>query len=180
MTVAIHQPNFIPYMGFFEKMKACDLFVIMGNCQFEKGKYQNRFYHNGQWNTMSVGSGMIPILKKRYMKHEEDWARITSKYSRLKVFDHLISHGLWETNTGIIIKASIMMGIKTKIVFDYPTPLKSTERLVDICKHYGATTYLSGISGKHYLDQPMFHDSGIALEFQDEMKLDKRSLVEIL
>jgi len=73
-----------------------------------------------------------------------------------------------------------MLGIKTKIVFDYPTDLKGTDRLVDICKHYGATKYLSGISGKDYLDRSLFADHKIELEFQDEMKMDKRALVELI
>lgn len=180
MIVSIHQPNFIPYAGFFEKMKASDVFVIMGYCQFEKGKYQNRFYVNGQWNTMSVNSGLIPIIKKRYINPVQDWNKITGKFPKLQEFNDLISHDLWRTNTAIIVKTANLLNIKTKIVFDYPTDLKGTDRLVDICKKYGATTYLSGISGKHYLDVSLFDEYKIKVEFQDEMKMDKRPLVELL
>lgn len=180
MIVSIHQPNFIPYAGFFEKMKQSDIFVIMGYCQFEKGKYQNRFYHNSQWSTMSVNGGLIPIIKKRYINPVNDWNKITAKYPKLQEFNDLISHDLWRTNTAIIIKAANMLGIKTKIVFDYPTDLKGTDRLVDICVKNGATKYLSGISGKNYLDKSLFDDHKIEVEFQDEMKMDKRSLVELL
>lgn len=180
MRVAIHQPNFIPYAGFFEKMKQSDIFVIMGYCQFEKGKYQNRFYHNHEWSTMSVNGGLIPIIKKRYINPVQDWNKITGKFPKLLEFNDLISHDLWRTNTAIIIKAANMLNIKTKIVFDYPTDLKATDRLVDICKHYGATTYLSGISGKHYLDQSLFNEYKIKVEFQDEATIDKRALVELI
>jgi len=180
MTVSIHQPNFIPYSGFFEKMKASDIFVIMGNCQYEKGGYQNRFYHDGAWNTMSVSAGMAPIIRKRYLNPVQDWKRITDKYPVLHEFDELISWDLWRTNTAIIVKAANLLNIKTKIVFDYPTDLKGTDRLVDICKKNGATKYLSGISGKNYLDQKLFEEYKIEVEFQDEMKMDKRALVELL
>ena len=44
----------------------------------------------------------------------------------------------------------------TILEIDYPTHLKSTNRLVDICVQYGATEYLSGIGGKNYLDVKMF------------------------
>lgn len=180
MIVSIHQPNFCPWGGFFDKMRVSDVFVIMGYCQFEKGKYQNRFYTNGSWNTMSVNGGLLPIVKKRYINPVEDWNKITGKYHRLQEFNDCISHDLWRTNSGIIVKAANMMGIKTKIVFDYPTDLKGTDRLVDLCKHYGATKYLAGISGKHYLDLSIFADQKIEVEFQDEMNMDKRPLCELI
>ena len=180
MTVSIHQPTFIPYAGFFEKMKQSDVFVIMGYCQFEKGKYQNRFYTNSAWHTMSVNSGLQPIIKKRYLNPAKDWEKIIGKFPKLQEFNDFISHDLWRTNTSIIVKAANMLGIKTKIVFDYPTDLKATDRLVDICKHYGATKYLSGISGKNYLDLSIFSDHKIEVEFQDENKMDKRPLVELI
>ena len=180
MTVSVHQPNFVPYIGFFEKMKQSDVFVIMGYCQFEKGKYQNRFYTGSNWHTMSVNSGLIPIIKKRYINPLKDWEKITTKFNKLQEFNDLISHDLWRTNTAIIVRAANMLGIKTKIVFDYPTDLKATDRLVDLCRHYGATKYLSGISGKNYLDRALFAEYKIDLEFQDETTIDKRSLVECI
>jgi hypothetical protein len=76
MRIAIHQPNFIPWYPFFQKMAAVDIFVLMIHCQFEKGKYQNRFQLNGRWHTMSVDHGLDPIIDKRYVRFQEDWDRI--------------------------------------------------------------------------------------------------------
>ena len=70
-----------------------------------------------------------------------------------------------------------MLNIKTKIVKDYPTEFKSTERLIDICKHYGGTSYLSGLGAKKYLEPSMFSDNGLSLEFQDELKLEKKPVI---
>ena len=42
MKVAIHQPEHFPYMGFFEKMKSADLFVILDDVQYKKNNRQNR------------------------------------------------------------------------------------------------------------------------------------------
>jgi hypothetical protein len=58
------------------------------------------------------------------------------------------------------------MGVKTIIDFDYRTDLKGTERLVDICKTYKATSYLSGESGKKYLDLKKFKVEKIKVDFQ--------------
>ena len=62
-----------------------------------------------------------------------------------------------------------MLGYNTEILYDYPTDLKSTERLVDICLHYDATEYLSGISGKNYLDLSLFESNGIKIKFQENL-----------
>ena len=58
----------------------------------------------------------------------------------MNLFDDCISESVAITNTKIILRACELLNIKTEIVFDYPTELKSTERLVDIIKKYGAVS----------------------------------------
>ena len=58
MRLAIHQPNFMPWYPFFEKIKNCDKFIMLTHCQFEKNGYQNRFNLNDKWYTMSVKKGL--------------------------------------------------------------------------------------------------------------------------
>lgn len=57
-TVAIHQPEHFPYMGFFQKMQNCDVFVILDNVKFKKNDFQNRnkILLNGkeEWITVPV------------------------------------------------------------------------------------------------------------------------------
>jgi len=178
LTISLHQPNFCPWKPFFDKIAQSDLFVILGNCQFEKNNYQNRFHAHGKWNTMSVVRGNIPIVQKRYINPKEDWKKIVDKYYRLNEFNDLISFDLWQTNSSIIVRAAHHLGIKTPILYDYPTELKGTERLVDICVKYGATKYLSGQGGKKYLDLELFKTYNIEVIFQEY--LDKRPLVDIL
>ena len=43
MKIAIHQPNFLPWYPFFQKIKEVDKFIILGNCQFEKNGFQNPY-----------------------------------------------------------------------------------------------------------------------------------------
>lgn len=171
MKVAIHQPNFCPTKGFFDKIASVDVFVIMIHCQWEKGKYQNRFHVGEEWNTMSVNHGLDPIREKVYTDPDKDWASITKRYSNLKAFDSCVSSVMWSTNTCIIRKAMKILGIDTEIVLDYATDLRGTERLVDICLAYNATEYLSGVSGKKYLDLKLFEDEGIKVSFQEKPDL---------
>ncbi len=171
MRVAIHQPNFCPTKGYFDKIAAVDLFVIMIHCQWEKGKYQNRFHVGKEWNTMSVNHGLEPIYEKQYVKYYEDWPRITKRYPKLEMFNAWIGPYLHDTNIKIINHAMEIFGINTRIRSDYPTELTGTERLVDICKKYKATEYLSGKSGRNYLDLKQFDEAGIKVSFQDNPDL---------
>ena len=85
-----------------------------------------------------------------------------------------------ETNTKIVERICNILDIKTEILSDYPTNLTSTDRIVDICMYYKADTYLSGISGKNYLDLNKFEENGIKVIFQDESKMTKKPIIEIL
>lgn len=180
MILSIHQPNFIPWAPFFEKMDESDVFVIMNHCKFSKNGYQNRFNVGDQWYTMGVSSKTELITEKRYINYRHDWNRIAEAFPKLKKLGHCIGPSLCETNGRIIRVLATAAGMSTKIVEDYPTGLTGTERLVDICKHYGATKYLSGISGKNYLDVKLFEDDGIEVIFQDESKMTKKPLIEMI
>lgn len=180
MIVSIHQPNFLPWYPFFEKVAQSDVFVIMSHCQFEKNNFQNRFNVDGKWYTMSVNSGNEPINCKQYMAPANDWRRICSTFPRLRQFDDCLHESLSEMNSAIIKMAARNLGISTKFEDDFATSKKGTERLVEICQRYGATTYLSGISGKKYLDVSKFEDVGIEVIFQDESKMNKQPLINFL
>jgi len=180
MKVAIHQPNFIPWMPFFDKIESADVFVLLGNCQFEKGGFQNRFRLSigSEWHTMSIRGGLDSIINKRYSSHSEDWARIRKAFPRLEAFDDLVSDSLWNTNVAIIRRACEMLGIQTQIEEDWPTEANGGSRLVEICKRFGAKKYLSGSSGPKYMDLGIFKENGIEVEFHGCE--DKRSLAEVV
>jgi len=182
MRVSIHQPNFVPWYPFFQKIKEVDKFIILKECQFEKNGYQNRFNFNDKWYTMSVKKGLEPIRDKVYIDPKNNWDKIKNslpKYkSILDEMDKCIGENLAATNFCIIANFCEMLGIDTELEVDQPTNLVSTERLLDICKSWGATEYLSGIGGKDYLDVKLFNDNGIKVVFQEDM--DKRHTLELL
>jgi hypothetical protein len=88
MIVTIHQPNFMPWYPFFQKIQQADIFVLLGNCQFEKNGFQNRFNLDGRWNTMSVRKGIDNINKKQYIDPLKDWERIKNSLPKYK---HILS-----------------------------------------------------------------------------------------
>ena len=139
---------------------------------------------NDTWYTMSTTRKLIPINEKPYLGHQKDWLRIKAKlpehYEALSQFDCCISDNLANTNIEIIKRIKNILEIDTKIVLDYPTEYRSTERLVDICKKNNATTYLSGISGMRYLNMDLFKKEKIEVIFQKEEDMIKKSVLEIL
>lgn len=167
MKVAIHQPEHFPYLGFFEKMKYADLFVILDDVQYKKNNWQNRNkflnknnveeFFNVQVekeatkkliNQVNIIEG--PWKKKTIKKLQQNFNIDTSNiYSHSKLIDINMASILWarkklNINKPIILSSNL--NIKTK----------STQRLVDICSEVGATEYVSGLGGKSYLNENLF------------------------
>ncbi len=182
MIVTIHQPNFIPWYPFFQKMEQADLFILLGNCQFEKNGFQNRFQLKNTWNTLSVKKGKNPIIEKKYINPEYDWMKIKKRLFKYKHIlngiDPYISKNLYQTNKDIITYLKTKLNINTPLVEDIPTDLVSSERLLMLCKHYGATKYLAGQGGKDYLNESIFLKEGIEIIYQEN--LIKKHTIEYL
>ena len=193
MRLSLHQPNFFPYYPFFQKMQESDIFLIMFHCQYENRNYQNRFNIGENWYTMSVNKGIQiqnnsspkdSIFSKKYSNYKNDWDKIKSRLPNYKTilgeFDNSICESLPETNISIILKIKKMLNINTPIVFDYPTDLKSTDRIIDLCEKYSATEYFSGISGSNYLNIETFNKKNIKLSFQEKDKMNNIPILEKL
>jgi len=172
MKITIHQPNFFPHKSLFDKIAMADKFVFLTHCQFEKNGYQNRFQFNDKWHTMRVAKKPKCLLsEKTYLYPDEDWAKIKKSFPD-------IDFSSWPeptcdlsySNTRMIKYLALLFKIPTKIYYDYPTNLTASRRLVDICKHYECDTYISGPSGKNYLDLKLFDEAGIKIEYQEPCK----------
>jgi hypothetical protein len=177
-TISIHQPNFLPYEGIFQKIASSDIFIIMSHCQFTKNNFQNRFYYREKWLTMRCNQKHEPIKDKKYLYPREDWFKITNELPKLKIFDDYITYDLTETNTNIIVKSCQILGIKTTIFRDWETKSTGTQRLIDLIEVTGAKTYLSGVSGPKYLDMDLFKKHGIEVQFQGNP--GKRALIDLI
>ena len=186
VRLALHQPSFFPWGGFFQKINQCDIFIILSNCPYTRRSYTNRFDIDGKWFTMSVDK--VPrdtdIKDIRYTNPMRDFDTIIRKNPQeskiLEIFKEDISNSLVETNVKIIKRICDIMSITTPIVGDFPTSEISTNRLVEICQYYGASTYLSGTGGKNYMDMRSFEDVGIDVEFVDIREENKQPIIKIL
>lgn len=194
MIIGIHQPNFMPYSGFFNKMLNCDVFVLLDDVQFVKGGWQNRnkvkTKQGVQWLTVPVkhrfgqsinrvcidGNNWRDRHKKMlyhsyhhcpYWYYGDDCIGdiVDVAYSKRWMY-------LSTFNTYLIREVAKLLGIKTDIYvaseLGLPFIENNTERLLRICEGFGRDVYyLSGPSGVKYLDVAMFNKAGVEVGFQD-------------
>ena len=183
MVVGLHQANLFPYEGVLEKARRCDVFVLMGHVQFTRNNYHSRFAHRGSWYTLSVNQRLEPLIKKQYRQPQADWLTIKRRLPQYRTlldsFDAFIAPSLVDTNTAITKRLFDLLDIRAELRADYPTELMRTERLVDLCRYYNATQYLSGPSGRDYLDEALFERAGIEVVYA-EPSLQRRSAIELI
>ncbi len=192
MIASIHQPDYLPWLGFFDKISMCDVFVLLDNVQFSKNYFTNR-------NKIRTSQGWtwltVPVLSKGKSEQridevqinnisekkwaEKQWKSIEQNYKKAPFFSahadffyQLYSKewdSLTELNKTIIRYLAGAFGLKTKIceVAEIGADGKGTELLFNICQAVGADTYLSGAFGKEYLDEELFTNQGIKVIYQE-------------
>jgi hypothetical protein len=169
MKIAIHQPEHFPYMGFFMKMYQADLFIILDDVQFTKGNFQhrNRFLNESnkeEWFT-------IPLEKKPHHKLIKDiktndsieWReKITKQLSNVftqDLTDIYSSSNLIDINLASIKLCRKNLNINTPLMLSSELNIKTkgSQKLADICDKLEASTYISGVGAKSYLDEKVFN-----------------------
>jgi hypothetical protein len=185
---AIHQPQFLPYPGFFNKLSLADVWIVMDETQYDR-RFTNR-------NRILAPSGPIwlsvPIDKSQKFERnkdvrvnntipwrEEHWKKISYSYKNSKGFslyggyfealygrDHALLLDLDLETTRQVLR---WLGIEVRVMFESELGVHSegTKRLVDLCRAVGADTYVSGPGGRAYMDESLFSANGISLEYQE-------------
>jgi hypothetical protein len=182
LILAAHQPNFMPWSPFFQKIRESDIFVILEHAQYVKGNFHNRFKLGNSWYTMPVKGSFLPISQMEYASPNDSWLAIQRRLplyrEELDLFDNCIEANVAKANTKIIKRVlESQSGHWADVIVEPVSALKATARLVDLCLRFEATTYLSGPSGKKYLDEALFQQAGVELKFF-EHKGEAVSLLE--
>jgi hypothetical protein len=188
MLVAIHQPQFLPWLGYFDKIRQSDVFILLDNVQFKKNEWQNRNRirtdQGAQWLTVPVKHNFGQNINEVIINNNMDWRRrhlkaIEQHYRKsphfdkyFMLFEELYAKewiSLEELNSFIILEIVKILEIDTKIVksSEIKTTGKSTDRLIELCEYFKASSYLSGIDGKKYMDFDQFKRHNIKVVTQD-------------
>lgn len=178
MKLAIHQPNLLPWGGFWRKMEDADEFVILDDAQFTKGSYINRVrMGDGSWVTIPVHyeyGQRINEVQIHNPRQNCNKLFNTIYHNYPKVADHF--HWLTEVpgemkllglNMQLIEVVRNIMTIDTPLRFssDMPTLFKGSDRILQICIELGYEEYLTGSGGRNYLDIDEFDRFNVDVEF---------------
>lgn len=188
MICTIHQPNYLPYLGFFEKAYNSDIFVLYDTTQFKKNDWQNRnklcIPGGWQWISMPIlhdfGQKIFEVKIKDPEKNlVKNWRSIKVTYGRAPFFKDYSpvyeeiylskKEYVADLNISIIKAAAGQLGLKTKFIKSSELPeinSTSTQALIDITKHVNADTYISGAEGINYLDMDLWNSTGLKIIFQ--------------
>ena len=188
MIVTIHQPNYFPYPGFFQKVLLSDIYVILDRAQFEFDiTNRNKIITpEGSWSRISVpikkGQKFFEIRNVEINNDqpwaEKNWDLIHKSYNDSPFFDlykttlNSVFKKKWnlifDLNFYTLKKVLEWLNIKTEIILDSELDVggKSSEHLLNICKKLGATKYLSGPGGRDYLNEKIFEQNKIKVEYQ--------------
>jgi hypothetical protein len=189
MIVAVHQPQYLPWLGYFDKIDRADVFVLLDNVQFKKNEWQNRnkikTAQGWQWLTVPVLYKYPQLINQVTINNRVNWQHkqkqaLVSNYKKAPCFEMVtnmlgdIFSSPWEyisqLNIEIVKTIARALGIDTQIYIASELgefPQDPDERLVAITKHFGSGTYLAGMGGKGYMNLDTYEKSGVEVIFQD-------------
>ncbi|MBI2791901.1 MAG: WbqC family protein [Gammaproteobacteria bacterium] len=191
---AIHQPNFFPWIGYFDKIRQADVFIFLDEVAYPKsgsgsGSWCNRvkiqlagqehwfglpikhesgkqLIHNVEFfNQEYYVSKLLKTLKQAYRKAKY-FSQIMPLIQNLLEFS---CQNLAEYNIHAITKLSAYLGFKTKFIRQSKLQhsAQSTQLLVQLVKCVGANAYLCGNGASDYQQDECFSEKGIRLIYQD-------------
>ncbi len=189
MIVTIHQPHYLPWPGYFDKVDCADVFVLLDCVQFEKNGWQNRnkikTADGWMWLTVPVRHRLGTNIAETEIVNTTTWAKkhmnaLVTNYSRAPYFavyegyfHDVYSRGweyLSELNMEMLRYFCEKTGISTKILTASSLgelPTDPNDRLVQIVEKAGGDVYLAGIGARGYFQGKSFKDAGITVVFQD-------------
>ncbi|MBI3003322.1 MAG: WbqC family protein [candidate division NC10 bacterium] len=188
MIVAIHQPQYLPWIGYFDKMDQADVFVLLDTVQFKKNEWQNRNRvktpDGWQWLTVPVVHRFPQRIDEVRIAPDDSWGRkhwqaLQTHYGAAPFFaPHAPFFAdcfarpwerLVDLSGHLIEYLAGALGIGARLIRASTGrfPEDATGRLVAICRHLGASAYLAGRDGQSYMDLDQFAAAGIAVKTQD-------------
>ena len=190
ITVCIHQPDFIPWIGFFDRLIRSDILVILDNVQFLRRGWHHRdkikTAHGPMWLT-------VPVKKKgRYTQlinqveiddshnwREEHLRSLQTWYGRAPYFSKYFPRleKIYGMNHRLLVDLNVALleflaeafdiRIRRELASSLDVTGRSTDLLVELVRAVGGDTYLSGLGAKAYLDESKFARAGICVMWQE-------------
>ena len=186
MKLAIMQPYFFPYVGYWQLINAVDKFVIYDDVNYIKGGWINRnnILINNQKQLFTVildQSSPYKLINEIFIKDNFTKLLKTIHFSYIKAPFFSQTYALLEKIfffqdrnlvsfiANSIIVTSNYLGIETEFIIssslDKDNSLKNKEKVLHICNIMGARTYVNAIGGQELYDKSEFASKNIELKF---------------
>ncbi len=192
---AVLQSNYVPWKGYFDLINSVDEFIIYDCVQYTKHDWRNRnkikTAAGSKWITIPVafrtdssilqGNCSYATIENAVIVDQgwrkKHWTAISQNYSRANYFEDYAEifetlYGGEQTNLSIINQTFIraicqLLEISTKIdnASNYQLSGDRNQRLVNLCKQSGSSTYVSGPAARDYLDLSLFASENIKVEW---------------
>lgn len=188
MNVAIHQPDYIPWLGLFYKMYLADVFIHLDDAQFS-----NQAAHN--YNVIKTANGplrlkfpvdyhMGDIIREARPKYELKWREkhlktMEMNYAKSRYFKDIFPElrdvymvdypNVADLNIAINQYIAQNFGITPKFVLssDLHLDTKREEKVIDLTLAVGGDCYVSGNGARVYQEESHFTDRGVKLQYLD-------------
>jgi hypothetical protein len=191
-TVVIHQPDFLPWLGYFQRLLKADLFIALDHVQFVTGTSRSWTHRDmiktpqgAKWLSLRVQKAPLgTAIRDIQLAPDQEWRTqnlnlIRENYRKAPFFHEIFPrlealYGQTHTTMAAMNLASLdfledMLDIRTPrlISSDMSPQGTSTAMLVDLLKKAGATRYISGLGARSYLDATLMEKAGIELIWQE-------------
>jgi len=194
LVCAIHQPNFFPWLGYFDKIRKADIFVFLDDVAYPKsgsgmGSWTNRVRLNvhgtPRWlgcpirrqpGPMKIRDARIdddqPWRKKMLRTLEINYGRAPNFSGTMDLLRPLIlqeTENLAEFNKTVILAITAHLGLHARFVCQsgLATQGAATELLIEVTRAVGAGIYLCGGGAAEYQDDALFAQRGVVLRYQN-------------
>lgn len=185
-VVAIHQPQYLSWVPYFDKILQSDMFVLLDNVQFQKNGLQNRNQIKTKdgllWLSIPVQHHFGQLISetciadrkatRRHVKTLEMAYKKSPFYSEIGGLIFPVLNGeidnLSDLNCELIKRILCYLDYKGEIrrASTLEVNGKGSDLVLNVCKRLRATTYLSGVGGKNYMNLDDFARDGIVVRFQ--------------
>ena len=190
MKLGIMQPYFMPYIGYFQLMKAVDKYVVYDDVNYIKGGWANRNHilingekemftvtlqkasQNKLFNEIVIGDDFKKLMKTLQM----NYSRAINFDQTMVLMERIISFP--NKQLAVFIANSFReilsyLSVETEILMSSEIPkdnsLRGKDKIIQICEILGADTYYNAVGGKNLYDQEEFREHGITLNFVDSL-----------
>lgn len=187
MKVAIHQPQYLPWLPTLLKALESDLFVHLDSVAFQKNGLQNRNQiktsQGPLWLTVPVKQKLGQAIKDVEIDNSANWRRkhwaaITQNYQKAPAYSSYAGEleKVYEREWKYLVDLNIHLmdmlmgwtGVRARVGRSSAMKAegKASELVLNLCMEAGATTYLSGFGGRAYLDGKSFAAAGVSISYQ--------------